>query len=521
MKYKEGISICITAYHTKKYICELLDSIQHQTWIKNHDNYEILLGIDSDQELLDFIKSVKYKYKNLRVLMMNKNYGTYIVSNTLMSVAQYNTLARVDSDDVLEPTLIEEIMKRSQYDLVRYKLYNYDENLRNCENVPQLAMGVFVMSKHAFEISGGYMPWKCGADSELYYRLRKYLKVRYSLINKVLYKRRVHSDSLTRSADTGFKSELRKQYQDYINHESHKNLKIKTVIGGYVELPEFSPVFNNRGEIVNKEYVKNYFIQRMFTKKRMRMNLDNPRTIQEKIAYLMINECSKLKTDCADKIRVHDYCKEVLGQDICVPIIAVYDRPQDIEWNKLPDKFIIKCNHGSRMNLYVKDKKKIDINDVNKTLTTWLNKNIGIHGEVQYINIVPKIMVEQYLEDETQKESLIDYKFWCMNGVPKLYTMNAGHGHGDIMYYDVQNNQMLDLYRVGKEKFKDFKKPKNFELMKNYAKKLSSLFKFVRVDFYEVNGQVYLGEMTFTPGGCGFKYSDPQDDIKIGNMLKI
>ncbi len=521
MNYKEGISICITAYHTKKYICDMLDSIMKQTWINSHDNFEILLGIDGDEELLTFIKQVRYKYKNLRVIMMNKNYGTYIVTNTLMSIAKYNIMIRIDSDDVMEPTLIEEIMNRKQCDLIRFKLYNYDETLKICENIPYLAIGVVAMSKYSFELSGGYMPWICGADSELYYRLRKLLKVRYSLINKVLYKRRIRQDSLTRSEETDFKSQLRKKYNEYIKNESHKHLKIKTITGKYVELPEFSPVFGKNGEIVNIKYVESYFVNRMFNKKRIRLDLVNPTTIQEKIAYLMIHNCSTKKTDCADKIKVHNYSIEKLGKDICVPLIKTYDKPEDINWNELPDKFMIKCNHGSRMNIYIKDKNNINISDINKTLTEWLNKNIGIYGEVQYINIQPKIMIEQLLEDSSQKDSLIDYKFWCMNGVPKLYTINTGHGHGDIMYYDINNDQMLDLYGVGKENFKNFKKPNNFELMKDYAKKLSKNFKFVRVDFYEVNNQVYLGEMTFTPGGCGFKYKNPADDKKIGDMLQL
>lgn len=114
--------------------------------------------------------------------------------------------------------------------------------------------------------------------------------------------------------------------------------------------------------------------------------------------------------------------------------------------------------------------------------------------------------------------SLHDYKFWCFNGEPKMYTINDGHGHGDIMYYRMDDS-IWNLYQVPVNP--DYKKPLNFSQMVEYAKLLSEPFKFVRVDFYEINNTVYLGELTFTPGAYHFKYKDPADNLKVGDLLEI
>jgi len=118
----------------------------------------------------------------------------------------------------------------------------------------------------------------------------------------------------------------------------------------------------------------------------------------------------------------------------------------------------------------------------------------------------------------TDKPSLFDYKFWCFNGEPKMYTINDGNGHGDIMYYTI-DGQEFNLYNVPKHN--DYAKPKQFDKMVEYAKILSKPFKFVRVDFYEINDEVYLGELTFTPGANYFRYKNPTDEIKVGNMLEL
>lgn len=255
--------------------------------------------------------------------------------------------------------------------------------------------------------------------------------------------------------------------------------------------------------------------------------LDNPKTIQEKLRWLNIydipwsNDYSMpLKSVCTDKLLMKKYIQNILGEDISVPTLFVYNNINEIEWDKLPNKFIIKCNHDSGSTIVCKDKSKFDKANCILKLNKWISTDFTFRNgfESHYHWIDRKIIVEQLLEDEKQKESLYDYKFWCFNGEPKLYTINDGHGHGDIMYYKMDDSE-YNLYNIHNNS--KYKKPNNFNLMVEYSKKLSKLFKFVMVDFYEVNNKVYLGELTFTPGACVFNYKNPEDNILVGDMLKI
>ena len=255
------------------------------------------------------------------------------------------------------------------------------------------------------------------------------------------------------------------------------------------------------------------------------LDKNNYKTIQDKIQWLKVHDNSPLKTKCADKILIHDYCKEKIGKDLCIPIIQIYNSPDDINFNELPDQFVLKCNHGCGFNIIVTDKSKMNKDEIVSQLKNWLNVNFAYQNgyEMQYANIERKCFAEKYMADISQQDSLLDYKFWCFNGVPKLYTINTGLGHGDILYFNIENDEPMDLYGAFKDKdlSKIFDKPINFDYMKECAIKLSQEFKFVRVDFYEVNGQVYLGELTFTPGSGYFKYQNPEDNYKIGNLLEI
>lgn len=248
------------------------------------------------------------------------------------------------------------------------------------------------------------------------------------------------------------------------------------------------------------------------------VNLDNPKTINEKLVYLNLYECNPNKTKCADKIKVHEYCKEKIGEDLCIPILKVYDKAEDVDLSNLPDKFVIKCNHGNAMNIIVTDKSKANIADIRSRLNKWMNWDFSTANvlEAQYHDIDRKIFVEKYMNDG--HSTLHDYKLWCFNGEPKMYSINDGNGHGDIMYYHMDGTEW-NLYGV--RQHPEYKRPRTFDKMVEIARKLSAEFSFVRVDFYEIDGRVYLGEMTFTPGAFLFKYKNREDHNVIGDMLNV
>lgn len=259
--------------------------------------------------------------------------------------------------------------------------------------------------------------------------------------------------------------------------------------------------------------------------KGVKIDLENPKTIQDKIHWLMLyDDKMDLKTKCADKIRIHEYCVDKLGEDICVPIIKVYDNPEDIlsDWEIFPNYFVVKCNHGYNMNVIVRDKHSVIKEHIVNLMKKNLENNFGENSyQIHYANINKKCFVEHYIFDEKQKKSLFDYKFWCFNGTPMFVGVNDGNGHGDITQYDMSFKQIYLYPKKPDNEYKHYDKPTNFDLMVEYAKKLSSEFKFVRVDFYEVNNKVYLGELTFTPGAGLFNFKDYETNLYWGQQIEL
>lgn len=213
-----GVSICISAWHTEKYIEECLDSVYAQSWFKENDNWEVLIGIDGCETTLAKIKGIMYKYKNLRVFMMDENVGTYITCNTIMKKAQYDWILRFDSDDRMYEDMVSEVMlsaEKEEADMIKYAQDRFsDENTvvgTNC-----FAEGSVCIKKSVLFKYGGYMPWRMSGDTELRTRLRKVIKI--FTIKKALYNLRVDNcNKLTLSKDLGLKSQKRAEHKHYID----------------------------------------------------------------------------------------------------------------------------------------------------------------------------------------------------------------------------------------------------------------------------------------------------------------
>ena len=248
-------------------------------------------------------------------------------------------------------------------------------------------------------------------------------------------------------------------------------------------------------------------------------NIRDPKTISDKLQWLKLYDYTPLKTKCADKLLLHEYSKEKLGRDICPNIIKVYDSPDDIDVNCLPEKFVLKCNHGSGMNIVVSDKTKFNLGVAQRRLKEWLKTDFSEKfGETHYHNIERKCYAEEYLDND-----LKDYKFWCFNGVPKFFTIGGGGGHGAINHYDFNGNYLPNLSRVDypSDPNKKYEMPKNLKEMIELAKVFSKDFKFVRVDFYEVSGKTILGELTFIPGAGKVSYKHKPSEKEVGDMLDL
>ena len=245
------------------------------------------------------------------------------------------------------------------------------------------------------------------------------------------------------------------------------------------------------------------------------LDLDNPQTFNEKIQWLKLYDSTPLKTKLSDKYLVRDWIKEQIGEKYLIPLIGVWKHFDDIDFDRLPQQFVLKCNHASGWNIIVNDKSTLDFNMAKDKFDTWIGKNFAFAWglELQYMNIPPLIVAEKYMAD--LDGDILDYRFFCFNGIPKYVWVDIGSGtsHHKRNIYDMQWS--LQPYGVNYPHIDPApEKPETFDEMVNCARKLCRGFSFVRVDFYSVNGKVYFGEMTFTPqSGTGKWESEEQNRL--------
>ena len=253
------------------------------------------------------------------------------------------------------------------------------------------------------------------------------------------------------------------------------------------------------------------------------LNLDHPVLFTEKQQWLKIYDSTALKTFCTDKITIHSYVVSKLGKDICIPIINVYNSPEEIRLEDLPNQFVIKCNHGCKMNIVVKDKNSFDFEGAKSKLRKWLSIDFSqANGcELHYKNIPHKILIEVYKENKGHSD-LTDYKFYCFNGKPLFcQVITDRHTHILLSHYDMDWNYAPQYDWVEYKSTNTISKPQQFEYMKLLCEKLSNDFKLCRCDFYEIDGVVYLGELTFTPTSGFHHFKEKGMNKKLGELLRL
>lgn len=254
-----------------------------------------------------------------------------------------------------------------------------------------------------------------------------------------------------------------------------------------------------------------------------KLDLKNPISYNEKLQWLKLYDRKPMYTKLVDKYEVRKYISESLGKEYLIPLLGVYDSFDEIDFDALPNHFVLKPNHTSG-NVYIcKDKSKIDYVKLKKEINKWLKRRYyWVHREWPYKNVKPKIICEKYMVDESGTE-LKDYKFMCFNGKAKcsFVCLNRNLQTGlNVDFYDMNWNPM-PFERHYPNSGTIIAKPKNYDKMVEFAEKLSKDIPFVRVDFYEVNGQIYFGELTFYPGS-GFEEFTPETyDELLGSWIKL
>lgn len=252
-------------------------------------------------------------------------------------------------------------------------------------------------------------------------------------------------------------------------------------------------------------------------------NLEEPSNFNEKAMWLLHNVYKKdsTVTRCVDKYEMRGYLQEKGLGHLLPEVYGVWDRPEDIDWDSLPDKFAMKCNHGCGCNILCTDKASLDRKDAQKKLRKWLKINFAnYYGEVNYKYIKRKIFCEEYLDDGSGEQP-VDWKAHCFNGEPKVYMVCTERKTGaKFMFVDTDYNRFP--WEIGYHSGGILPpKPEKLDEMTEYARILSEDFPFVRVDFYIIKGKIYVGEMTFSPLGCSIDYIHDEGLQTMGDWLDI
>ena len=256
------------------------------------------------------------------------------------------------------------------------------------------------------------------------------------------------------------------------------------------------------------------------------LNLNNPKTMSEKIMWLKLYYHNPLVTKCADKFALKDYVANVIGEEYVVPVIESWINPDHIDFSTLPDQYVMKVNWSSGYLKIVKDKSEVDEEKLRKQLKAWMRPYRNAYYQSfnwGFKNMPAVVFAEKYMEQP--EGELYDYKFFCFNGKVEIMFIATDRFNKDKTtshdFFDKDFNP-LDITFGGRAHVPDkITKPINFDKMKELAEKLAKPFPFVRVDFYEVDGKIYVGEMTFYPGGALLKYEPAEWETKLGDMLQL
>lgn len=277
-------------------------------------------------------------------------------------------------------------------------------------------------------------------------------------------------------------------------------------------------------QVIAHKIFSNEFMSKLYYRVvlKEKLNLKDPKTFNEKMQWLKLYYLpnNQLVIQCADKVRVREYIASKGYDHKLVPLIGVWNDVDSIEWDKMPNKFVLKCNHGCAYNLICSDIKEFNIVDANKKLKKWLKEDFGA------FNIEPhysKIKQHLILGEEYLGEDIIDYKFFCFDGKPKFIYVSNDLIHdrqAKIGFFNLDGSKM-ELKRDDYDTIENIEFPQFYSEMINMATDLSQGFPFVRVDFFVTKDKYYFAELTFTPSACMMPFNPKKYDLEWGMLLNI
>ena len=254
------------------------------------------------------------------------------------------------------------------------------------------------------------------------------------------------------------------------------------------------------------------------------LNLSNPKTFNEKLQWLKLHDRKPEYTMMVDKYAVRKYIADTIGEEYLIPLLGVWDNPDDIDFDALPNQFVLKCNHNSGLGMCIcKDKSKLNIEKVKAGLKKGLGQDYYLTcREWPYKDVPRKIVCEKYMTD-SRTNDLYDYKFFCFGGAVKCFKVDYDRFIEHHANYFDKNGNILPFGEADLPPIydKNIKMTKNLEKMCELAEKLTARKPFLRADFYDVEGKIYFGELTFYPASGMGKFTDDSWDEWLGKWLKL
>lgn len=270
-------------------------------------------------------------------------------------------------------------------------------------------------------------------------------------------------------------------------------------------------------EIFIKAYYYNIFHRHI--------DLKNPQTLNEKLQWLKLYDRKSEYTTMVDKYAVKQYVADKIGEEYIIPTLGVWNHFDEIDFNKLPNQFVLKCTHDSGGLIICKDKSKLDLKTAKQKIEKSLKHNYYLSGrEWPYKNVKPRIIAEKYMTDSPDIDEFTDYKFYCFNGYVDcvLTCIERSTGNPKFYFFD-KDWKLLRYNKRGKEAPADFTlpKPENIEEMFRIASELSKGIPFLRVDLYNSSGKIYFGELTFFPDSGWDPNRLPEIDLYFGDLVDL
>jgi len=309
--------------------------------------------------------------------------------------------------------------------------------------------------------------------------------------------------SIVTKTKKGLKSLIRRTIYPYLKHPYHR-----------YHIWKMKRYFLRKGEeaVVRSHFLRSFGYE---------PNLNNPRTFNEKLAWIKLHTRDPLMVKCADKYAVREYVREIIGEKYLIPLLGVYKHPDEIPFNDLPAPYVLKVNHASGGNIFFIEKDSFNKRKAIRSLNHHLKINAYYYGcEWSYKDVPPCIICERVILDENNNLPK-DYKFLCFNGKPLLIQVDIDRfGDHRENYYD-QHWNLLPVITDLPNADEDIPMPERFEEMLEISRKLSRPFDFVRVDLYAIHDSIYVGEMTFYPAGGSIPFFPHKYEIEYGEKIHL